>query len=200
MNPDPRSTYSRLLAERQAEIASRERKHRALGYWRLAAVACGAVIVGMALFQRFVSILWAAIPLVVFIFLAVRHERLLRVLERRRRAARFFERGLARLDGRWAGTGEPGDRYLDPAHPYARDLDLFGKGSLFELISTARTHIGEDTLPPRVASPARALPLFGKGSLFELISPARTHMGEDPRAHWLLSPADPATVRARQEA
>ena len=97
--------------------------------------------------------------------LAVRHERVLRVLERRRRAARFFERGLERLDGRWAGTGETGDRYLDPAHPYARDLDLFGKGSLFELISTARTHIGEDTL-----------------------------------ARWLLTPAAPATVRARQEA
>jgi hypothetical protein len=165
MNPDPRSTYSRLLAERQAEIAARERRHRALGYWRLAAAACGAVIVGMALFQGSVSVMWAAIPLVVFVTLAVRHERVLRVLERRRRAARFFERGLARLDGRWAGTGETGDRYLDPAHPYARDLDLFGKGSLFELISTARTHIGEDTL-----------------------------------ARWLLTPAAPATVLARQKA
>src|ERR1039458_10276379 len=165
MNPDPRSTYSQLLAERQAEIAARERRHRALGYWRLAGAACGTAFVGMSLFQRSVSVLWAAIPVVVFVTLAVQHERLLRVLERRRRAARFFERGLARLDGRWAGTGEPGDRYLDPAHPYARDLDLFGKGSLFELISTARTHIGEDTL-----------------------------------ARWLLSPADPATVRARQEA
>ena len=165
MNPDPRSTYSRLLAERQAEIAARERRHRALGYWRLAAVACGAAIVGMALFQGSVSVMWAAIPLVVFVTLAVRHERVLRVLERRRRAARFFERGLARLDGRWAGTGESGDRYLDPAHPYARDLDLFGKGSLFELISTARTHIGEDTL-----------------------------------ARWLLTPAAPATVLARQRA
>jgi hypothetical protein len=166
MNPDPRSTYTRLLAERQAEIAARERRHRALGYWRLAAVACGAAIVGMALFQQgSVSVMWAAIPLAVFVTLAVRHERVLRVLERRRRAARFFERGLERLDGRWAGTGETGDRYLDPAHPYARDLDLFGKGSLFELISTARTHIGEDTL-----------------------------------ARWLLTPAAPATVRARQEA
>jgi len=164
MNPDPRSTYTRLLAERQAEIAARERRHRALGYWRLAAVACGVAIVGMALFGS-VSVLWAAIPLVVFVTLAVRHERLLRVLERRRRAARFFERGLARLDGRWAGTGETGDRYLDPAHPYARDLDIFGKGSLFELISTARTHVGEDTL-----------------------------------ARWLLNPAPPPTVRARQEA
>jgi hypothetical protein len=165
MNPDPRSIYLRLLAERQAEIAARERRHRGLGYWRLAAAASGAAIVAMALFQGFVSILWAAIPLVVFMALAVRHERVLRVLERQRRAARFFERGLARLDGRWAGTGETGDRYLDPTHPYARDLDLFGKGSLFELISTARTHVGEDAL-----------------------------------ARWLLSPAAPATVRARQEA
>jgi hypothetical protein len=165
MNPDPRSTYTQRLAERQAEIAAGERRHRALGNWRLAAAACGAVIVGMALFHTFVSILWAPIPLTVFVTLAVQHERLLRKLERRRRAALFFERGLARLDGRWAGTGESGDRYLDAAHPYARDLDLFGKGSLFELISTARTHVGEDTL-----------------------------------ARWLLSPADPTTVRARQEA
>ena len=58
------------------------------------------------------------------------------------------------MDGRWAGSGEPGDRYLDPAHPYARDLDLFGPGSLFELLSTARTHIGEDTLARWLLVPA----------------------------------------------
>ncbi|MBV9507641.1 MAG: DNA mismatch repair protein MutS, partial [Acidobacteriia bacterium] len=85
--------------------------------------------------------------------------------ELRRRSVRYFERALARLEGKWAGTGTPGDSYLDPAHPYALDLDLFGKGSLFELLCTARTHVGEDTL-----------------------------------AGWLLDPADPDTVRARQEA
>jgi hypothetical protein len=164
MNPDPRSIYSQALAERQAEIAVRERRHAALAYWRLAAAACFAVLVGMALF-RTASVLWAAIPATVFMVLAVRHESLLRALERRRRAARFFERGLARLDGQWPGTGENGASYLDEAHPYARDLDLFGKGSLFELLSTARTHVGEATL-----------------------------------ARWLLAPAGPATVRARQEA
>jgi hypothetical protein len=164
MKSDPRSTYTQLLEERRAEIADREGRHRALGYWRLGVAACGAAIVGLALFQR-LSVLWAAIPVVVFAALAVAHERVLRSLDRRRRAARFFERGLARLDGRWAGTGEAGGQYMDPAHPYARDLDLFGKGSLFELLSTARTHVGEDTL-----------------------------------ARWLLAPATPATVRARQEA
>ena len=54
--------------------------------------------------------------------------------------------GRMPIEGDWAGRGETGERYLDAAHPYAQDLDLFGKASLFELISAARTHIGESTL------------------------------------------------------
>jgi hypothetical protein len=164
MHPDPRSLYAQSLSERQAEISRRERRHRALGYWRLAAMASAIAIVGLALAHA-LPILWAALPGAAFVVLVVAHERLLREMERRKRAVRYYERGLARLDGAWAGGGEGGARYLDPAHPYARDLDLFGKGSLFELLCTARTHIGEDTL-----------------------------------ARWLLKPAAPDAVRARQEA
>jgi len=165
MTSDPAAIYTERLAERRADIAARERRHRNLGYWRLAAAVAAVAIVCFALASRAVYILWATAPLAVFVSLAILHERLLRDLERRRRAARFYERGLARLEGNWSGTGETGERYLDPAHPYAQDLDLFGKGSLFELISTARSHIGEDTL-----------------------------------ARWLLHPADPDTVRERQQA
>jgi len=162
---DPRAVYSQLLGERQADIARRERRHQWLGYGRLAGVVCAAAMVWLALVEHALSIAWTLLPIAAFVALAVIHDRLLRRLERRRRAARFFEKALARLEGHWIGAGEPGDRYLDPEHPYAKDLDLFGKGSLFELLSTARTHIGEDTL-----------------------------------ARWLLAPAPPQTVRARQQA
>jgi hypothetical protein len=154
MSHDPAAIYSQRLTERQADISARERRHRLLGYWRLAAAAAGVAIVCFALATRAVYILWATLPLAVFVSLALAHERLLRDLERRRRAVRFYERGVARLEGNWPGTGETGERYLDPAHPYAQDLDLFGKGSLFELISTARTHIGEDTLARWLLQPA----------------------------------------------
>jgi hypothetical protein len=50
------------------------------------------------------------------------------------------------MDDRWAGTGTFGDAYAVADHPYAADLDLFGKGSLFELLCTARTGAGEETL------------------------------------------------------
>jgi hypothetical protein len=162
---DPRPIYTQRLEERRADLAVRERRHRLLGNLQLAIVACGLVMVVAALAYQTFSIAWVAVPAVLFVACLIIHDRLLRMAEFRRRSVQYFERALARLDGHWAGTGETGQSYLDPAHPYAQDLDLFGKGSLFELLSTARTHIGEDTL-----------------------------------ARWLLNPADPDTVRARQEA
>jgi hypothetical protein len=94
------------------------------------------------------------VPGAVFAALTVGHDRVLKKLEHQRRAERFFEKALARLDGKWPGAGEPGDRYLTADHPYAGDLDLFGKGSLFELLCTARTHIGEETLARWLLAPA----------------------------------------------
>jgi hypothetical protein len=44
------------------------------------------------------------------------------------------------------------------------------------------------------------LDLFGPGSLFERLTACRTRVGEDALAAWLLAPATPAEVKARQEA
>lgn len=44
------------------------------------------------------------------------------------------------------------------------------------------------------------LDLFGPGSVFERVTACRTRAGEDTLAAWLLAPADPAEVKARQEA
>ena len=153
MTQDPRSTYLQLLEERRNDIAIREKRHNWFGYLRLAAVAAAVAVVWTALAQGF-TVAWAAIPIAVFVGLIVLHEHLLKRLERHRRAVRYFEKALGRLDGNWPGTGEAGDRYIDPAHPYSQDLDLFGKGSLFELLSTARSHIGEDTLAHWLLEPA----------------------------------------------
>jgi hypothetical protein len=66
----------------------------------------------------------------------------------------FYQRGLARIEDRWVGQGETGERFSDPHHVYASDLDLFGRGCLFELLSTVRTRMGEDTLAKWLLVPA----------------------------------------------
>ena len=153
---DPRGAYTRLLAERRTEIAGLERRHRLFGYVRLATVAAALADIWVALATGAVSLAWCLLPIAAFVALLIVGDRVLKHTEHRRRAVRFFEKAIARLDGKWIGAGESGEAYSDPAHPYARDLDLFGAGSLFELLCTARTHIGEETLARWLLSPAGA--------------------------------------------
>src|SRR5260370_1862181 len=98
---------------------------------------------------------WALIiPVVLFWVLVVLHARVGASLERANRAVTFYERGMARLENRWMGNGEQGERFRNPSHVYEEDLDIFGKGSLFELLCTARTRAGEDTLAKWLLAPA----------------------------------------------
>jgi hypothetical protein len=63
-------------------------------------------------------------------------------LRQSNRLARFYERGVGRLEGKWAGSGTSGEEFSHLDHSYEQDLQLFGKGSLFELLCTCRTEIG----------------------------------------------------------
>lgn len=99
--------------------------------------------------------LWVVVfPILLFIFLILRHAQADRAATRMQRAIHFYERGLARLEHRWHGLGETGDRFSDPQHPYAADLDIFGRGSLFQLLSTARTRGGEARLAAWLKGPS----------------------------------------------
>lgn len=164
-SPTPHAEYSGRLEERSAlaiELAGRD---RLLSNLRLLTFAIGAALALAIFFGRWLGISWLAPPVIVFVALLIIHERVARRRDRADRAVAFYEAGLARLEHRFAGSGEPGERFRDPHHPYAEDLDLFGPGSVYERLCTARTHAGEDTL-----------------------------------AAWLLAPAPPAEVRARQDA
>ncbi|MBV9183520.1 MAG: mismatch repair protein [Acidobacteria bacterium] len=97
---------------------------------------------------------WLTIPVAAFASLALYHSRILRSRDRAIRARRFYEKGLARIENRWAGQGQSGERFSDQHHEYATDLDLFGQGGLFELLCTARTRMGEETLASWLLSPS----------------------------------------------
>jgi hypothetical protein len=110
-------------------------------------------------------------PVVVFAWLVWYHARVLRSRELATRAIRFYEHGLARLDDRWVGTGETGERFRNDDHVYANDLDLFGHGSLFELLSIARTRTGEAHLAEWLLAPADAPEIQERQHAVEELAP-----------------------------
>lgn len=158
------AAYNRLLQQNRDRLAIQQKRDRYLGFAKL---ALSLLIVFFLLWflHRLHGIWPFLVALAAFVVLAVVHERVLRQIREIKALVTYYERGVARLEDRWAGKGERGERFMDAAHPYARDLDVFGAGSIFELLCTVRTRAGEETL-----------------------------------ARWLLEPAPPDEIRARQSA
>ena len=77
-----------------------------------------------------------------------------RIHSRVQRIVRFYELGVARLRHQWQGRGISGEQFRPDDHLYASDLDLFGVGSMFELLCTARTGIGAAMLANWLLHPA----------------------------------------------
>src|SRR5262245_17073444 len=146
--------YRRRLHALEARIARLD-----LLAGRISNVRIVLAIVGIA------AIWWSAqsttapkyvwlVPLTLFAAAVIYHSRVRRARSRTDRGAGHYRVGLARIEDRWSGLGNPGTSLEDANHVYAADLDVFGPGNLFELLSTSRTRMGERTLAAWLLSPA----------------------------------------------
>ena len=146
--------YRQRLNDRESRVAQREAIHIRLGNIRLVLALIAAATAWESLKEHAFSPWWMVLPLSVFVGMAAYHSRTLRARDLAQRAVAWYRGGLARIEDRWAGAGQTGERFSDSHHVYAADLDLFGRGGLFELLSTARTRMGEDTLAKWLLSPS----------------------------------------------
>ncbi len=170
----PSSEYTQRREARLKARAERERLHLRIGNFKLLAIVAGLAAVWFSLIRHAASPYWIIVPVAAYAALAVWHELVIRARTGAERAAAFYERGLARIEDRWAGTGETGKRFRDPQHIYAEDLDLFGRGGLFELLSSARTPMGEDSLAAWLLAPS---PVAAIRERHELIAELRGKIG-----------------------
>lgn len=60
------------------------------------------------------------------------------------------QKGLDRVSGKWRNSKDTGEIFLSKDHSYASDLDIFGKGSLFQMINCCKTKFGEISLAKRL--------------------------------------------------
>ncbi len=153
MTPSALNTYRERRAARAADHARLARLDARISYTRLAVVAAFALTAWLVLGAG-ASVWLFAVPISAFIALAVWHDRVIRALDRAARAVTFYEHGIARLEDTWQDIGETGARFLSEDHLYAPDLDIFGPASLFQLLSRARTHLGEELLARWLSAPA----------------------------------------------
>jgi MutS domain V len=152
--PDPRAAYSQRLAVYEELASAKNRLHIRIGNFKLAVIGSGVLLVWICFHRQSPSSYWLLPPVTLYAALAIAHEQILRARSRAETAAAFYRKGIARIEDRWVGTGQSGDRFRDEKLVYADDLDLFGRGSLFELLSTARLPMGENWLAHWLCTPS----------------------------------------------
>jgi hypothetical protein len=146
--------YRARIAERKLEREQRGTKVSWVSYARLAVFFAGVVVAWFVWETDAVPWPWLVAPVGAFAALMSWHARLYDGLRKAERSEKFYTRGLERLEDAWAGTGNPGESFADPQHPYASDLDVFGPGSLFELLATTESPWGTSTLADWLRAPA----------------------------------------------
>ncbi len=152
---DARTLYVSRREARAAELARSDAHFRLIGTSRFVCVIVAAVAVGAMVFAHGPDALWwlALVALVAFVVLVVLHGRVETRRIRARAAVAYFDHGLARLGGDWSAS-RTGEAFAEPDHPYAGDLDIFGRSSLFQRVSVAQTRFGEQTLAAWLKAPA----------------------------------------------
>ena len=125
-----------------------------IGNWRLLTAVFAAILAWLAFWAHMITGMVLFLPFAAFVVLVIWHQRVIARRTRAQRAIRFYDDGLARLHDDWSGRGIAGDQYREASHIYSEDLDVFGKGSLFELIAHTRTTSAEAMLAAWLLSPA----------------------------------------------
>lgn len=145
-----KARISQLQREHSSSIVQRRKCCRYL-------IACG---IGLAVFiylyfPAHLLPLWPAILPAVTGVVAFRearkHERTVRDSDC---LLGLYDRRLQRVQHEWMGRGDAGLDLQIANHLSARDLDLFGKGSLFELLCDVETPSGREALAAWLQRPA----------------------------------------------
>jgi hypothetical protein len=199
---DACSIYNDRLNQRHQSLKELLRRVRLVGYMRGAAGLLIPAMLWLAFVPHLVSGWLTFIPVAAFLVLNRHYEDVHVKLSRANRAIEFYERGIARIEGRWMGEGITDARFADSTHLYANDLDIFGKGSLFDLLCTARTRSGQETLANWLCNPeSRSEILRRQDAIDELrnnldlreelavFGPNRTAIDFDLVPEWALRPS-----------
>jgi hypothetical protein len=151
---EPIEEYRKRLGARLEAIAAKERRHVLIGYLKVAVIAGLIALIWIYFARHAFRGYWLLAPIGLYALLAVLHERVIQARGHAETAANLYRRGMARIEDRWSGTGATGERFIEAKHVYADDLDVFGRGSLFQLLSTARLPMGEKRLAEWLRTPS----------------------------------------------
>ena len=151
----PKVTYSQRIEVYLAKERNLQHKLRFTPWIRL---ICFVVMILMIIwFTQIPSsgyLVAAGLALIAFIVTGIVDQRWKESIRKWQLFQNVNRQEISALEGKYEGFPE-GTSYLESNHPFAIDLDLFGKGSLFQYISRTTTVFGEQLLASWLSDPLK---------------------------------------------
>lgn len=147
--------FNEMIGYYEDEIERKNKKSNILGIVKLVLFAA-LVFTGVRLCFTSNYLGWgivAAAQLVLFVFALIWHNRVLEEIQRMRGLRDIVQRDKKRFLGEWQEGEDDGGDLAGEEHPYAWDLDIIGKRSLFQYINCTHTFHGRRKLAEDLLSP-----------------------------------------------
>lgn len=144
-----------IIRDSENEIETTNRKSNMLGIIKLVLFAA-LVFTGVKLCFTSNYLGWgigAAAQLVLFVFALIWHSQVLDRIQQIKGIYSIALRDRKRLRGEWQEGEDDGEDLAVEEHPYAQDLDIIGKRSLFQYINCTHTFHGRRKLAEDLLSP-----------------------------------------------
>jgi hypothetical protein len=151
----PEKKYQKRVDVYSKRLDMYTSKSSSLGNYKLLVFFIGiAVTIALYVLKQYIFMLAEIIIFAaVFSYLVITHNRLLK--SKKYTAAMLQINGmcLKRINGMWKEFSDIGEEFENHGHNYTYDLDLFGKGSLFQMINMTSTYSGRHKLAEMFLNP-----------------------------------------------
>lgn len=154
MNPTFSQFLSSKATEWQQELSQLNTRYNLISWSRAGAFLLGVGLVYWLMKIAPVGAIFAgAVALVAFLFLLKVHAEVAGKREHVRRKLNILEEEQKILNWDWLDR-DAGDHWKNPEHNFSYDLDLFGRGSLFQYLHRHGTSLGGTRLADWMQSPS----------------------------------------------
>lgn len=144
---DPRAAYRARQEEISVQVRKLTRRDKRFVRLRVGIFLLGIGLAIMCLGEpEYVSWWWITIPVGLFTALLPFHQSCLKRSKRAHAVGSFHAGRLRRLDREFGVDVSNGAEFANDSHPWTQDLDVFGPGSLFQLLNECRTQPGRRKL------------------------------------------------------
>jgi len=166
--------YEKRKERFKTELDRAIRRSKAIENYRVITFLLGVTaFLGYTFYSQNYFFFFGTVALLfVFLLLIARYSKIKKIIGYLQNLIQINEMAILRLNGEWNTFNESGAEFINFDHPYSFDLDIFGRGSLFQYISAASTFMGKKSLADK---------LMG-GSFFEEIIPRNESIKELAKA------------------